>query len=92
MPAIPPSTALYTKVSMIIPATGMPRSAGHLLVLRGRLQLLADQGMLEEPVLEGHQRRSYGDDQQVLAVEVDRAEQKALCLEDGSGNTCGCGP
>ncbi|BAQ46434.1 tungsten-containing formylmethanofurandehydrogenase, subunit B [Methylobacterium aquaticum] len=54
----------------------------HLLVLGGRLELLADQGVLEEPVLERHQHRGHGDDQQVLGVEVDRADQEALRLED----------
>ncbi len=40
--------AEYTKVSMII-APRECQAGGHLLVLRSRLHLLAEQGVLEEP-------------------------------------------
>ena len=60
---------------------GDAEQRGHLLVLRGRLQLLAEQRVLEEPVIEDHERDGDRDDQEILAVEIDRPELDALCLE-----------
>ena len=60
---------------------GDAEQRGHLLVLRGRLQLLAEHGALEEPVIEDHQHDGHRDDQQILAVEIDRPELDARRLE-----------
>jgi hypothetical protein len=42
---------------MIIVATGITKQAGHLLILRGCLHLLAEKRALEEEVLERHHYR-----------------------------------
>ena len=60
---------------------GNAEQRGHLLVLRGRLQLLAEQGVLEEPVVEDDQRDRDRDDQEILAVEIDGPELDARRLE-----------
>jgi len=40
--------------------------SGHFPVLRGRLDLLADQGLLEDQVLQRHQGKGHDDDREVL--------------------------
>ena len=53
----------------------------HLLVLARRLELLADQGALEQPILERDERKCDADDDEILAVEIDRPHLKARRIE-----------
>ena len=58
MPATPPSTALVDESDHDHRRHGNAEQRRHLLVLRRRLQFLAEQRVLEEPVLKRDQQRA----------------------------------
>jgi hypothetical protein len=61
----------------IISATGIAEQARHVLVLRGRLQLFAQHGVLEEEELECDHDHGHREYHQILAVEEYRADLNA---------------
>ena len=69
----------------------------HLLVLRRRLHLLAQRGLLEEEVLETEQGQGAQDDDDVLGVDkhsedVQRVAEVGRGMENGSAPKTICAP
>src|SRR5258706_557085 len=76
IPARPPRNAL-DEGQHDHPGHRDAEQARHLLVLRRRLHLFAEKRILKEEMLEDHEDRGHGEDQDILAIQKHRAEQNA---------------
>ena len=66
---------------MIMVETEMPSSEAISLSCEVACNFLPSMRVLEEPVIENHQHHRHRDDQQILAVQIDRPELDAGRLE-----------